>query len=77
VLAEGPDKVVIECDETRVNVKNNERPLDTSFFPSAVTRVQARSGSRTTRVEIQLRDTVPYEVREIGATLSLEFKLPE
>jgi hypothetical protein len=72
-----PDRVVVELFDTRVNVKNNERALDTSYFNSAVTRVQAVPSAHSTRIEIDLRDNVPYEVKRIGTTISLEFKLPE
>lgn len=72
-----PDRVVVELFDTRVNVKNNERALDTSYFNSAVTRIQAVPSAHSTRIEIDLRDNVPYEVKRIGTTISLEFKLPE
>ncbi|MFO0723215.1 MAG: AMIN domain-containing protein [Myxococcota bacterium] len=72
-----PERVVLELFDTRVNVKNNERALDTSYFSSAVTRIQAVPSQKSTKVEIDLRETVPYEVKRIGSTISLEFKLPE
>jgi hypothetical protein len=70
------DKVVLELIDTRVNVKNNERPLDTSYFKSAVTKVQAVPSGGSTRIEVDLRESVPYEVKRIGSTISIEFKLP-
>ena len=76
VIAAGPERVILELYDTHVNVKNNTRALDTSFFESAVTRVQAVPSGKTTKVEIDLRETVPYEVKRIGSTISLEFKLP-
>lgn len=72
----GDNRFVLELIDTHVNVKNNERPLDTSYFKSAVTRVQAVPTGGSTRIEVDLRERVPYEVKRIGSTISIEFKLP-
>ena len=76
VVSAGPDRVVLEVYDARINVKNNARPLDTSFFESAVTRVQAVPSGTMIKVEIDLREAVPYQVKRIGSTISLDFKLP-
>jgi hypothetical protein len=76
VVSAGPDRVVLEVYDARINVKNNARPLDTSFFESAVTRVQAVPSGTMIKIEIDLREAVPYQVKRIGSTISLDFKLP-
>jgi colicin import membrane protein len=67
------DRLVLELYDTKVNVKNNERPLDTSFFKTSVTKVQAVPAGKNTRVEIDLRESAPYEVKRFGSTISVEF----
>ncbi len=69
-------RVLIELPKTRVNVRNNERELDTSFFPSHVTRVQAVPSGAGTRIEIDLRDEVEPRVDRIGTTIAISFPNP-
>ena len=76
VVSAGPERVILEVYDARINVKNNARPLDTSFFESAVTRVQAVPSGSMIKIEIDLREAVPYQVKRIGSTISLDFKLP-
>lgn len=73
-VVESPGRVVLELLETRLNVRNNQRALDTSFFPTVVTRVQAVPDGDLTRVVIELReDRVPFRVERVGTTLRLRF----
>jgi hypothetical protein len=66
--------MVLELYNTRINVKNNERPLDTTYFNSAVTKVQAVKAGENTRVEVKLREVVPFKVTRIGTTIAIDFK---
>jgi hypothetical protein len=51
--------------------------MDTSFFNTAVASVDANPGpSRTVRVSIRLKQQVPYETRQEGNELSIEFQRP-
>ena len=66
-------RIVVQLENTTIRLKNNQRALDTSFFPTAVQRVQAKSDSKGTRVEIALSKPVPYEVKRVGSTIKLLF----
>ncbi|NJK88233.1 MAG: hypothetical protein HC923_01790, partial [Myxococcales bacterium] len=65
---------VLELTDTRVNVKNNERPLDTTYFDSPVLNVRAVSGARATRIEVKLRKSVPWQIKRIGTTIAVDFQ---
>ncbi|AFE06318.1 hypothetical protein COCOR_05330 [Corallococcus coralloides DSM 2259] len=70
-------QVVLELENTRVVESNNTLPLDTHFFPSAVSRVEAFSGAgQTVRVVIQLKQGVRYETRQEGGLITLDFPRP-
>jgi colicin import membrane protein len=66
--------VVVELENTRIDLSNNTRPLDTSFFSSPVTRVEADSSGRAVRVTINLREQVPFQARQEGNVISLDFQ---
>jgi hypothetical protein len=66
--------VVLELENTRIDLSNNTRPLDTSFFSSPVTRVEADAEGRAVRVTIQLRQQAPYQARQEGNVISLDFQ---
>ncbi|MBM7115122.1 AMIN domain-containing protein [Archangium primigenium] len=69
--------VVLELENTRVDV-NNTRPLDTSFFDTAVNRVEADPGpAQTVRVTIRLKQQVPFQTHQEGNELSIEFLRPD
>ncbi|MHA7632329.1 AMIN domain-containing protein [Corallococcus sp. M7] len=71
------NQVVLELENTRVVESNNTLPLDTHFFPSAVSRVEAFSGAgQTVRVVIQLKQGVRYETRQEGGLITLDFPRP-
>jgi chemotaxis protein histidine kinase CheA len=71
---EAGGSVVLELENTRIDLSNNTRPLDTSFFSSPVTRVEADSEGRGVRVTINLRQQVPYQARQEGNVISLDFQ---
>ncbi|MBN9684059.1 MULTISPECIES: AMIN domain-containing protein [unclassified Corallococcus] len=71
------NQVVLELENTRVVESNNTLPLDTHFFPSAVSRVEAFSNAgQTVRVVIQLKQGVRYETRQEGGLITLDFPRP-
>ncbi|WP_304504057.1 AMIN domain-containing protein [Corallococcus sp. EGB] len=71
------NQVVLELENTRVVESNNTLPLDTHFFPSAVSRVEAFAGAgQTVRVVIQLKQGVRYETRQDGGLITLDFPRP-
>jgi len=74
VQEDGDKKVVLELENTRIALRNNRRPLDTSFFDSAVAMVSPNpDGHRAVRVEIKLRETVPFQAKQEGNEVSVEF----
>jgi colicin import membrane protein len=76
-VSEGASEVVLELENTRIAESNNTLPLDTSFFNTAVASVAPRSGpSSTVRVAIKLKARVPYQTRQDGNELSIEFQRP-
>lgn len=73
----GDKSVVLELENTRLGLSNNDRPLDTSYFDTAVAMVDPEQGpTRTVRIEIQLKEDVPYETRQEGNEVYLEFQRP-
>ncbi|MFP2931438.1 AMIN domain-containing protein, partial [Pyxidicoccus sp. 3LG] len=73
-VSEEGRSVVVELENARIDLSNNTRPLDTSFFNSPVTRVDADSSGRNVRVTIQLRGQAPYQARQDGNVISLDFQ---
>ncbi len=79
VTEEGDELVVIELENTRIPLRNNQRFLDTHFFDSAVTMVTPREiegVSRNVRIEIQLRNKVPYRTGRDDNMVYLDFQRP-
>ncbi|ATB37811.1 AMIN domain-containing protein [Cystobacter fuscus] len=73
----GDKLVVVELENTVIAEENNTRAMDTSFFNTAVASVDANPGpSRSVRVSIRLKQQVPYETRQEGNELSIEFQRP-
>lgn len=72
-LKEGSTSFVLELVDTSINVKNNERPLDTTYFNTAVQKIQAVKSGSNTRIEVKLRDAVPYKITRIGNTIAIDF----
>ncbi|HZH77946.1 MAG TPA: AMIN domain-containing protein, partial [Archangium sp.] len=76
-VTEGEKVVFVVLENTGIAESNNTRPLDTSFFDTAVTSVVADAGpSRTVRVSIRLKEQVRYQTRQNGNELSIEFQRP-
>ncbi|MFL5358349.1 AMIN domain-containing protein [Archangium sp.] len=76
-VSEGASEVVLELENTRIAESNNTLALDTSFFNTAVASVAPKAGpSSTVRVAIKLKAQVPYQTRQDGNELSIEFQRP-
>jgi hypothetical protein len=76
-VTEGDGVVFVVLEDTGIAESNNTRPLDTSFFDTAVKSVAADAGpSRTVRVAIRLKEQVSYQTRQDGNELSIEFQRP-
>ena len=69
VIASDALEVVLELKKSRLHTKEG-RPLDTTFFPTAVQKVTAKQlrGS-VVRVTIQLSESVGYDLRQEGQYL--------
>ena len=79
VTEEGNTLVVLELENTRIPMRNNQRFLDTHFFDTAVTMITPREiegVSRNVRIEIQLRDKVPYTSGQDENMVFLDFRRP-
>ncbi|MFP2961471.1 AMIN domain-containing protein, partial [Myxococcus sp. 1LA] len=66
--------VVLELENTRVDASNNTLPLDTSYFASPVLRVDPSASGRDVRITIQLRQSAPFQTRQEGNLISLDFQ---
>ena len=71
------DAIIIDLFDTRVGNKNHKRTMDTSQFDSPVLRIateELEGAARQVRIEIKLRSKVPYEIKQQGEMLSIDFK---
>jgi colicin import membrane protein len=77
-VTEGKNKtVILELENARIPLRNNTRPLDTSQFDSAVAMVEPNQApERKVRVQIRLRDSVPYRAKQEGNEVVLDFGPP-
>jgi colicin import membrane protein len=76
-ISEADRVVVLELENTRIGIPNNQRFLDTSFFDTAVAMVRPEeSETKSVRVEIQLKQSVPYQTQQKGNELYVEFERP-
>ncbi|MFY2561496.1 AMIN domain-containing protein [Corallococcus terminator] len=73
-VSEQGNAVVLELENSRIDLGNNTRPLDTSYFNSPVTRVEADASGRDVRVTIQLRQQAPVQAKQDGNVISLDFQ---
>lgn len=71
------DEVIVDLENARLQSRNDGRKLDTSAFPTSVLSVNADQRDRsTTRVTIKLRTPGPYDMRQEGSYLFLDFRPP-
>ena len=72
---EGDKQVVLELENTSIALGNNARFMDTSYFNGAVAMVQPQHGpTRTVRIEITLKENVPYEAKQEGNEVYVDFQ---
>jgi hypothetical protein len=76
ISEEGEKTIVLELENTVARRRNDIRHLDTSFFPSAVAMVTPKVEGNTYVLEIKLREKVPYQQRQEGDMLALDFDRP-
>lgn len=77
IVPSGPDQVIIDLPSTKLHRRNDGRPLQTAYFPTAVTRINAdRKGRDKVRVTIDLREQVGFDLRQEGNYLFLDFRAP-
>ena len=75
VVASDALEVVLELKKSRLHTRNEGRPLDTTFFPTAVQKVTAKQlRGNVVRVTIQLSESVGYDLRQEGQSLFLDFR---
>lgn len=80
VVEEGRNLVVLELENTRIPLRNNQRFLDTHWFDTAVTMIVPREIegiSRNVRIEIQLKNRVPYTTGQEGNLVYVNFQRPQ
>ncbi|MEW5743255.1 MAG: AMIN domain-containing protein, partial [Myxococcota bacterium] len=71
-------QVVVTLERTEIDLPNNERILDASFFDTAVALVKPEEISdERVRVTISLKQAVAYRASQQGNELVLEFERPE
>lgn len=71
----GTDSFVLELLNTRIELENNARPLDTTFFPGPVTLVQAKAAGRDVHVHVKLRSPAAWKLKRIGTTVAVDFTI--
>ncbi len=73
----GEKTLVVELENTRIGNPNNSRFLDTSYFDTNVAMVDPSvAENRTVQIQIKLKENVPYEAKQEGNELVLEFPRP-
>jgi hypothetical protein len=72
----GDDVVRLEVENTRASRRNDTRPLDTSFFQSAVAMITPSRQGTSYVVDIKLRKRVPYQQKVEGDLLAIDFERP-
>jgi len=72
----GDDVVRLEVENTRVSRRNDTRPLDTSFFSSAVAMITPSKQGSSYVVDIKLKKRVPYQQKVEGDVLAIDFERP-
>jgi hypothetical protein len=71
-----PGAVVLELRDTRIGRRNNRRILDTHFFDTPIAQVVPRVVGDAVRIEIKLKEQVPYAARQEGGDIYVEFQRP-
>ena len=72
-----PNLVVLNLENTRIPIANNARFLDTHFFDSPIVFIQPKvieGPSPSVRIEIRLRQKVPFVEKQNDTVLALDFQ---
>ncbi len=80
VIEETERLVILELENTKIPKRNDRRFLDTHFFNTAVTMITPREvvgPGRNVRIEIQLKDRVPYTTGQESNVVFIRFQLPK
>jgi len=80
VTEESDNLIVLELENTRIPLRNNRRFLDTHFFDSAVTMItphEIEGVTRSVRIEIQLKNRVPYKTVQEENMVYVNFERPQ
>ncbi len=72
----GDDVVRLEVENTHSTRRNDTRPLDTSFFASAVALISPSNQGTSYVVDIRLKKRVPYQQKVEGELLAIDFERP-
>jgi hypothetical protein len=72
----GPETLVVELMDTIIPTHNNRRPLDTSFFPAAVAMITPTSSKGSVKIEIKLKERVPFITKQEDNSLFVDFEKP-
>jgi colicin import membrane protein len=73
-----PNVVILELENTRARTRNDLHGLDTTFFQTAVERVdveEIEGAQRSIRIVVHLKERVPYEVKQDDSEIRIEFRL--
>ena len=77
IAQSSPNQIIVNLPNSRLNTKNDRRPLNTGWFPTAVSSVHATQGkNNVTQVTIELREIVGYDLRQEGNYIFLDFRPP-
>ncbi|RMG13236.1 MAG: AMIN domain-containing protein [Deltaproteobacteria bacterium] len=74
-----PNTIVIELPNTRARTRNDLNYLDTRFFDTAVAIIdpeEIEGAQRYVRITIRLKQSVPYEVRQVDNEIQIDFQRP-
>ncbi|MBN2361606.1 MAG: AMIN domain-containing protein [Deltaproteobacteria bacterium] len=70
----GDNKVIVELPNTNIPLYNNRNFLDTQYFASPVKLITPMvAGGGVTRIEIELKNDVPYQTRQIENEIQIDF----
>jgi len=76
----GQNKIVLELENCRILLRNNQRILDTSYFPRTaikmITPEEHEGAGKTVRILVELSEEVPYESKQENNTVSVLFQRP-
>jgi hypothetical protein len=80
IIEETAQLVILELENTKIPKRNDRRFLDTHFFNTAVTMITPREvygPGHNVRIEIQLKDRVPYTTGQESNVVFIRFQLPK